>query len=171
MTTYEQSTESGELSAVDTLISGEYARQNAKLTEIHRDFFNAAVSGGSPAPTAAPSHQEWLDAGAHLVLAASGARLHEPGGGHDHNPDSSPPCDVAGSCANRPRSLRHALRPSEARLEEGALGVLLHPAGPSVLRAVPLRAPTRQRGRLPGLLPVPGNHRIRVRGSGELPTD
>ncbi|HJB09569.1 MAG TPA: hypothetical protein H9786_03400 [Candidatus Brachybacterium merdavium] len=77
MTTYEQSTESGELSAVDTLISGEYARQNAKLTEIHRDFFNAVVSGRRPVSDVDTFQQEWLDAGGQLVLEDFEAMLDE----------------------------------------------------------------------------------------------
>src|SRR5690625_4770056 len=77
MTTYEQSTESGELSAVDTLISGEYARQNAKLTEIHRDFFNAVVSGRRPSSDVDTFQQEWLDAGGQLVLEDFEAMLDE----------------------------------------------------------------------------------------------
>src|SRR5690625_7548905 len=81
MTTYEQSTESGELSAVDTLISGEYARQNAKLTEIHRDFFNAVVSGRRPVSDVDTFQQEWLDAGGQLCWGASRPCWAERGGG------------------------------------------------------------------------------------------
>lgn len=67
-TTFEQTTRSGELSAVDTLISSEYARQNAKLTEIHRDFYNAVVSGRRPVSDVSAFQEEWLEAGGRLVL-------------------------------------------------------------------------------------------------------
>ena len=57
--------------------SGEYARQNAKLTEIHRDFFNAVVSGRRPVSDVDTFQQEWLDAGGQLVLEDFEAMLDE----------------------------------------------------------------------------------------------
>lgn len=66
--TLEAATESGEVSLVDGLVSEVQIRNDSKLEEVHKDYYNAIVSGRRPVSDVAELQKAWLDRGGQDVL-------------------------------------------------------------------------------------------------------
>ncbi|ATG52985.1 hypothetical protein CFK38_16765 [Brachybacterium vulturis] len=66
--TLESATSSGSTSAVDSLTSSVHTRNASKLDQVHKDYYNAIVSGRRPVSDAAELQQTWLDRGGQDVL-------------------------------------------------------------------------------------------------------
>lgn len=66
--TLEAATESGEVSLVDGLVSEVQIRNDSKLEEVHKDYYNAIVSGRRPVGDVAELQKAWLDRGGQDVL-------------------------------------------------------------------------------------------------------
>ena len=69
--TLEAATESGEVSLVDGLVSEVQIRNDSKLEEVHKDYYNAIGSGRRPVGDVAELQKAWLDRGARTSSTTS----------------------------------------------------------------------------------------------------
>lgn len=75
METMEAVVSSGELTAVDSMVSDSLTRNASKLEGIHTDYYNAIVSGRRPVSDVAEMQSQWLAAGGQDILDDFQAQL------------------------------------------------------------------------------------------------